>query len=230
MYSCFTCCVSFYCTAKWISHTYTPISSFFVFPSHSGHHSALSRVPCAIQYVSLAIYFIHSINSIYVSISVFPTAHPSPLGIHMFVLFICVCLPWLLLISIPGFSSLPTDSLSCMYSSSKFIFCSSQLEEIFMGCKQEFWSTCRSLLCGHMVQQQLSMAGLTGSFPPLGSTFQSCELLCFILNQKELFELQRTGAWDFRRQMPQSPKKTRRIDWGWRMFIWHLLCREVRSL
>ena len=39
----------------------------YILPSHSGHHSALSRVPCVIQQV---IYFIHSISSIYVSISV----------------------------------------------------------------------------------------------------------------------------------------------------------------
>ena len=36
----------------------------FELPSHSGHHSALSRLLCAIQYVLISIYFIHSINSI----------------------------------------------------------------------------------------------------------------------------------------------------------------------
>ena len=35
------CCVSFCCTAKWIS--------FFEFPSLLGHHRALSRVPCDIN-------------------------------------------------------------------------------------------------------------------------------------------------------------------------------------
>ena len=40
------CCVSFCCTAKWISYMY-PL--FFWFPSHLGYHRALSWVPCAIQ-------------------------------------------------------------------------------------------------------------------------------------------------------------------------------------
>ena len=43
------CCVSFFCTAKWISCKYTHISSFFGFLSHLGHHRALSRVPWGIQ-------------------------------------------------------------------------------------------------------------------------------------------------------------------------------------
>ena len=43
------CCVSFYCTAKWKSHTYKymNISLPFGFASHWGHHNALSRIPCA---------------------------------------------------------------------------------------------------------------------------------------------------------------------------------------
>ena len=50
-------CVSFCCTAKWISHTCTYISSFFGFPSHLGHHRAPSGVPCAIQSVLLSYLF-----------------------------------------------------------------------------------------------------------------------------------------------------------------------------
>ena len=42
------CCVSFYHIAKWTSHMYTYIPSF-LFPSHLGHHRALSRVSCAVQ-------------------------------------------------------------------------------------------------------------------------------------------------------------------------------------
>ena len=42
----------------------------FGFPFCSGHQTALSRVPCTIQYFSLVIYFIHSINSVYVANSV----------------------------------------------------------------------------------------------------------------------------------------------------------------
>ena len=38
----------FYCRAKWISHTYAYIYSLTLgFSSHSGHCSAVSRVPCA---------------------------------------------------------------------------------------------------------------------------------------------------------------------------------------
>ena len=40
---------------------------FFGFPSHLDQHSALSRVPGVIQYVLIIFYFIHSINSVYVS-------------------------------------------------------------------------------------------------------------------------------------------------------------------
>ena len=44
------CCISFRCTAKCISYTYTYIHSFFFFRffSHIGHFRVLSRVPCAI--------------------------------------------------------------------------------------------------------------------------------------------------------------------------------------
>ena len=42
------CCFCFFCRAKGISFMFTFIPSFG-FPSHSGHHGALSRVPCVIQ-------------------------------------------------------------------------------------------------------------------------------------------------------------------------------------
>ena len=45
----FQCCVSFCCTVKWISHTYTYISCFFRFISDLDHHRTMDRVPCAIQ-------------------------------------------------------------------------------------------------------------------------------------------------------------------------------------
>ena len=41
-------CVSFCCTAKWVSYTYKYIHSFLKFCSHMGHHRVVSRVPCAI--------------------------------------------------------------------------------------------------------------------------------------------------------------------------------------
>ena len=48
--------ISFSCTPKWISCTYTFL--FFGFPFHLGHCRALSRVPCAVySRFSLVIYF-----------------------------------------------------------------------------------------------------------------------------------------------------------------------------
>ena len=38
------CYISFCCIAVWISYTYVPF--FYGFPSHLGHHRAVSRVPC----------------------------------------------------------------------------------------------------------------------------------------------------------------------------------------
>ena len=62
----------------------------FGLPSHSGHHSALSRVPCAIQHV-LINYFIHGINSVCVLIPVSQLL-PSPLStlvsIYLFSTFV----------------------------------------------------------------------------------------------------------------------------------------------
>ena len=65
-YSCFTM-LCFYCTAKWISHTYmetymgiymgTYIPSLLDCPSHSGHHSTLGRISCSIQYVLISYLF-----------------------------------------------------------------------------------------------------------------------------------------------------------------------------
>ena len=46
-------CVNFCCTAEWISH----ISPPFWTSSSSGHHSASSRVPCALQHVLVSYLF-----------------------------------------------------------------------------------------------------------------------------------------------------------------------------
>ena len=61
-------------------------SLFFGFSSYLGPHSPPSRVLCATQYVLLAIYFIHSINSVYVSIPIsqFIPSSPFPLDIHKY--------------------------------------------------------------------------------------------------------------------------------------------------
>ena len=39
------CCVSFTCTAKWVSYIYTYMHSFFRFFSHIGYYRVLNRVP-----------------------------------------------------------------------------------------------------------------------------------------------------------------------------------------
>lgn len=52
---------------KWISHTYTYIPPPF-WTSDSGHHCAWGLIPSATQNVLISYYFMHSINSIYVSI------------------------------------------------------------------------------------------------------------------------------------------------------------------
>ena len=51
-YSCFKCCISFFCITKWISHLYTRIPSFPVgppipspLPIHLGHQRAPSELP-----------------------------------------------------------------------------------------------------------------------------------------------------------------------------------------
>ena len=47
-YSCFTCCVSFYLQQNEPVFLYiNPL--FFGFPPHLGHHTALSRDPCAVE-------------------------------------------------------------------------------------------------------------------------------------------------------------------------------------
>ena len=51
------CCASFFCTRKLIIHMYIKYPLFFGFPSHLGHHRALSRVPCAIWLVLISYLF-----------------------------------------------------------------------------------------------------------------------------------------------------------------------------
>ena len=64
----FQCCVSFRCTAEWISYKYTYIHSFifFRFFSHIDHYRALSRVPYAIQLVLIS-YIFYIQSCVYVS-------------------------------------------------------------------------------------------------------------------------------------------------------------------
>ena len=73
-------CVNFCSTAKWISSTHTCIPSFLVFPSRSGHHRVLSRVPWAYSRFSFVICFIPSSVCMPIPISQFiPPASFLPL-------------------------------------------------------------------------------------------------------------------------------------------------------
>ena len=70
------CCDCFYHTVNQLYVDTYPPPFFFLFPSHLGHHRALSRVPWAIQSV-LIIHFIHGINSVYRSIPISQFIPPS---------------------------------------------------------------------------------------------------------------------------------------------------------
>ena len=88
------CCVSFYCTAKWISHTYTYMPSLLDFLPIQVTTEHWVEFPVLYSRFSLVIYFIHSINSVYVSIPISQFLPPShlPLGIHTFVLYVSLFL------------------------------------------------------------------------------------------------------------------------------------------
>ena len=64
-------------------------SPLWDFPSHFGHHRALSRVPCAIERVLISSFPIQLCTFVNSHLP----AHPTPLshfGIHRFVLYVCV--------------------------------------------------------------------------------------------------------------------------------------------
>ena len=82
------CCISFWCTAQWISSfAYRYIISFFGFPSHLGHHRALSRVPCALQslIISYLFYMLCSFSVASVvsnSVTLWTVARQAPLSME----------------------------------------------------------------------------------------------------------------------------------------------------
>ena len=101
-------------------YTYIP---FFGFPSHLGHHSALSRVPCAYSSFSLAICFIHGTVYMSISISQFIPSPCSSLGVYMFVLYTCVSISaFQITLSVP-FSSIPHVSNYYMIFVFLFLTC-----------------------------------------------------------------------------------------------------------
>ena len=85
-------CVSFLCTAEWISYTYTYVHSVFRFFPHIDHCRVSSRVPCAIQEVLISYLFIHS--NVYMSVPSSPFIPPQPLSplvtINLFYLLVTI--------------------------------------------------------------------------------------------------------------------------------------------
>ena len=89
-------CVSFYHVAKLIHYTYAYIHYFFRFPSHLDYHRALSRVPCAIQYILFHFLF-YTEACIYVNpnLPVHPTLFPATVvSICQFSASVFLLLPW----------------------------------------------------------------------------------------------------------------------------------------
>ena len=84
------CCVSFYCTAKWISHMYTYIPSFWIsFPFRSPQ--SWVEFPMVYSRFSLVIYFIHSISDVYMSIPISQLIPPIFPYVCALYLFVCFC-------------------------------------------------------------------------------------------------------------------------------------------
>ena len=75
------------------------------FSSHSGHHGAPNRVPSAIQYVLISNLFYTLVSIVFMGQSQSPNSPHSLVGIHTFVLYICVSISALQIgSSIPFFS------------------------------------------------------------------------------------------------------------------------------
>ena len=82
------CCVTFCCTAKWISYMYTQIPLFWIsFPFRSPQSTV--EYPALYSRFSLIVYFIYSVNWVYASIPVSQFIPPPFFGIQKLVLYIC---------------------------------------------------------------------------------------------------------------------------------------------
>ena len=67
----------------------------FEFPSHSGHYSPLNRVPCAAQQILISYLFYAEYQwsiCVHSNLQISFTQPTFPLGIHIFVLYVCVYL------------------------------------------------------------------------------------------------------------------------------------------
>ena len=94
---------------------------FFGISSHLGHHIALSRVPCVIQQVLIS-YLFYTQQCIYINFNLPIHLLPlSPLGIHMFVLYICVCISVLQIGSSVPFFQIPHTCINIYLFFSDFI-------------------------------------------------------------------------------------------------------------
>ena len=107
------CCVSFYCTAEWISFMYTCVPSFS-FISHLDHYRALRRVPVLYSRFSLVICFLHKLSSLCQSQS--PNSlHPIPFPFGSHIFFTCVSISALQIRSSISFFYIPHICLKYLY-------------------------------------------------------------------------------------------------------------------
>ena len=170
------CCVSFCCTTKWISYTYTYIPSLLDLPpipphpTRLGHHWALSWTPCAISRVPLAICCTH--GSVYMSIPISQfILHTLLPRVHTSVLYVCVSLPALQMGSSVPFFEIPRICLRTSviglalfflpylaHMISAFVY----LSYLWMRPR---WRRTRVSMCPHMESTYIYLV----SFPVFGS-------------------------------------------------------------
>ena len=123
-YICFTILCQFILYSK-VNQLYVYICPlFFGFPSHLGHQRALSRVPCVVQQVLISyLFYTQYQQCIYVNPNL--PIHPSPtspLGIHTFVLYVCVSISALQASSSVPFFQIPHIWVNIRYLFFSFCF------------------------------------------------------------------------------------------------------------
>ena len=100
------CCISFFCTIKWISYIYTyplPWTSPEPHPTHLGHQRALSWVPSSIQQVPTSCLHMQC-TCISSNLSIHPAVSLCPLvSTHLFSMSASLFLPCKIGSSVPFF-------------------------------------------------------------------------------------------------------------------------------